>query len=267
MKRSCIVILTVFLFAMFLALTGQTQILNIDKSDTLSYSIQSRLNININCGLEIDKQKKTLYDASNTAEILLQKNHELYILSSSYRFTYNGPDDFLNAGYIHLRFRHNYKNKLEPEAFLQYQFDNTRGLVRRALAGANYRYNFWKADKIDLNAGAGLMMEHERWNYAGVDSVKVPLNTTPIENSLLKMNSYIRFDYKSSANSDLAFSLFLQSRFTSFHPRIAPSVQWNVAAGKHVGISVAFNSLYDTQPVVPISHFYFTVINSMYYKL
>lgn len=246
---------------------SNAQILNIDKSDTAFYNKKAKINLTVNSGIEIDKQKTTLYDASNTAEMLLQKNHELFIFSGSYRFTYNGPDDVLNAGFVHFRFRHNYKNKIEPETFIQYQFDNKRGLVHRALAGANYRYNFWKADKIDLNTGLGIMYENEQWNYEGVDSAKIPSNTQPITNRLVKLNSYIRLDWKANANSDLVFSLFVQSRFSSLHPRLAPSVQWNIAAGKHFGVSVAFASLYDTAPVVPINKFYFTFSNTMFYKL
>ncbi len=257
----------VFFAAMAWGFTSHSQILNIDKSDTASYSQKTKANIAFNCGLEIDKQKKTLYDASNSAEILLQKNHELYIFSGSYRFTYSGSDDFLNAGYVHLRFRHNYKNKLEPEAYVQYQIDDTRGLMHRSLAGANYRYNFWKADKLELNTGLGMMYENEQWNYAGVDSFKIPPGATSVINRLMKLNSYIRLDWRANASSDLSVSCFVQSRFSSFHPRIAPSVQWNISAGKHVGMSVAFTSLYDEAPVVPINRFYYSFINSLFYKL
>lgn len=243
------------------------QILNIDKSDTADYSKGAKLSLNITSGLEIDKQKTTLYDASNAADLMLQKNHELYIVSGNYRFTYNGPDDFLNVGYIHLRYRHNYKNKVQPETFVQYNFDNTRGLLQRLLAGANYRYNFWKGDKFDFNAGLGLMYEHEKWNYSAVDSSKLPANTSPVINNLLKINSYVRFDCKTSANSDIAFSVFVQTRPRAFKPRIAPSAQWTLMAGKHLGAAASFTSIYDTSPVVPISRFYYSFTYSFLYKL
>ena len=80
-----------------------SQILNIDKTDTNAYSPKAGYNFNLSMGLEIDKQKTTLYDATNTAAFSMQKNKELLIVAGSYRFTYNGPEDILNAGYIHLR--------------------------------------------------------------------------------------------------------------------------------------------------------------------
>ena len=136
-----IYIITCFLFLCPFVTFGQ--ILNIDKSDTADYVSKAKTDFNFSTGLEIDKQQITLWDATNTAEFMLQKKKELLILAGSYRFTYNGPDDILNAGFIHLRYRHNYKNKYQPEFFLQYQWDNKRGLAYRALTGVNLRYNFW----------------------------------------------------------------------------------------------------------------------------
>lgn len=246
-----------------LPLQGRTQILNIDKSDTLPYSAKPKSSFNFSTGLEVDKQKITLWDATNTGEWMLQKNKSLFILAGSYRFTYNGPDDILNAGYFHCRFRLGYRNKFQPETFLQYQWDNRRGLEYRALAGANIRYNFWKGDRWDFNAGLGLFYEEEKWNYAAVDSAKVPALATPLLNRLLKINSYIRLNFKASDNSDLALNIFLQTRPFEVKPRIAPNLQWNINAGKHIGISISFSGIYDAAPVVPIHQFYYSLSNSI----
>jgi len=260
--RICIII--GFLF--FYPLAGFSQILNIDKSDTSDYVNKTKTSFTFSTGLEVDKQQTTLWDATNTAESMLQKNKELFILAGSYRFTYNGPDDILNAGFIHLRYRHNYKNKYQPESFLQYQWDNKRGLAYRAVAGINLRYNFWKGDQWEVNAGLGLMYEEEKWNYDGVDTALHIANTTPITNRLIKINSYIRADWKASANSDIAVNVFLQTRPTVFKPRIAPHIQWNINAGKHVGFSFSFSGIYDESPVVPINKFYYSISNSIQLK-
>jgi hypothetical protein len=242
------------------------QILNIDRADTSAYTKKTRCNFALNSGLEIDKQKTTLYDATNTLETMLQHSKELFIFAASHRFTYNGADDILNAGYVHLRYRHGYKNKLQPEPFLQYQFDNKRGLVHRFLSGANLRYNFWRADIFDFNAGFGFMYEDERWNYAAVDSSKIPPSPVSIRTQVAKINCYLRLDWKPSANSTVAFNVFLQTKPNEFSPRIAPHVQWNIEAGKHVGFSIAFSGLYDTEPVVPIDKFYYSFSNTLFVK-
>jgi hypothetical protein len=242
------------------------QILNIDRADTSAYANKTKFNMALNSGLEIDKQKTTLYDATNTLETMLQYSKQLFIFAASHRFTYNGADDILNAGYVHLRYRYGYKDKLQPEPFLQYQFDNKRGLMHRFLAGANLRYNFWRGDIFDFNSGFGLMYEDEQWNYAAVDSNKIPSSATNIRKQVAKVNFYLRLDWKPSANSTVAFNVFLQTRPNEFSPRIAPHVQWNIDAGKHVGFSVAFSGLYDTKPVVPIDKFYYSLSNTLFVK-
>jgi len=252
---------------LFFPIAAFAQIVNIDKSDTADYENKPKVNFNFSTGLEVDKQKITLWDATNTAELMLQKKKELFLFAASYRFTYNGPDDILNAGYFHLRYRHNYKNKFQPEAFVQYQWDNKRGLRSRALAGMNMRYNLWKGDRWDFNSGIGLMYEAELWGYDAVDSAKLPANTTPINNRFIKLNSYLRFDWKAGSNSDLAFNVFIQTRPTQFKPRIAPHIQWNVNAGKHIGISIGFTGMYDENPVVPIHHFYYSLSHTLTYRI
>ncbi|MHA4811538.1 hypothetical protein ACX0G9_25810 [Flavitalea flava] len=249
--------------SIFLSLGLQGQILNIDKIDTSAYDHRTKTTFNLSSGLEIDKQNKTLYDATNTAEMMVQKYKELFIFAASYRFTYNGPDDILNAGYFHLRYRHGYKNKVQPEPFVQYQWDNKRGILSRALAGANVRYNFFKGDHFDLNCGLGLMYEYEKWNYAGVDTVKVPVHAVPIVNRLIKLNSFLRLDWKPNGNNDITFNVFLQTRPDRFQPRIAPHIRWDIKAGKHLGLSIIYTGLYDTRPVVPIDKFYYSLSNSI----
>jgi hypothetical protein len=248
-------------------LPSQAQILNIDRSDTSDYSSKAKFDMHLSAGLEIDKQQTTLYDATNKVEMMLQKKKELLICAASYRFTDNGDDDILNTGYFHLRFRHHYKDKFQPEAFLQYQWDSERGLIYRYLGGANVRYNFWKGARWEINAGMGLMYEAEEWDYAAVDSAKLPVNTAPVTNKLIKFNSYVRLDWKMSDNSDIAFNVFLQTPFTGFHPRVAPGVQWNVAFSKHFSFAIAFSGIYDQQPVVPIDKFYYSLSNSILFRL
>ncbi|MES2004782.1 MAG: DUF481 domain-containing protein [Bacteroidota bacterium] len=264
MKKAALILAAFFLAIPFI---GNAQIINIDKSDTSDYQNKAKSSFNFSTGLEVDKQQITLWDATNTAEWMLQKKKELLIAACSYRFTYNGPDDILNAGYIHLRFRHNYKNKYQPETFVQYQWDSKRGLEYRALTGANIRYNLWRGDKWDFNTGIGLMYEEEKWNYAAVDSNKIPTNPVPITNRFIKLNSYIRLDWKASDNSDIAVNIFIQTRPNQFKPRIAPHVQWNINASKHVGFTISYSGIYDDSPVVPIHKFYYSLSNSILIKI
>ena len=111
------------------------------------------------------------------------------------------------------------------------------------------------------------MYEVEKWDFIAVDSSKIPADATPVIKKLVKINSYIRFNWKPNDNNDITCNIFLQTRPYRFKPRIAPHVQWNIKAGKHVDFSVAFTSLYDTAPVVPIEKFYFSLSNGILLNL
>ncbi|MCX6291248.1 MAG: hypothetical protein NT126_05740 [Bacteroidetes bacterium] len=239
------------------------------KTDTSDYVHHPVFSLNIGSGLEIDRQKITVYDASNSLDASLQKFRELFIFSSGFRFTYNGPSDILNTGFFHLRFRYDYKNTLHPETFLQYQWDSRRGIVQRKLAGANLRWNNYLHPKLNLILASGFMVEAEQWNYIAVDSEKIPVNAPDIKNLFLKSNNYVKLEYKVSDHSDLFFTTFVQFRPNAFYryPRIANSVKWNVDVTRHLSISFDYSSVYDTKPVVPIDRFYYSISNSLVYKL
>ena len=83
--------------------TVKAQILTIDLTDTAAYTKKTIYNGNLSLSIEGDKEQKLLLDATNTFNFQLQHYKELLIAAASYRFTYDGGQDFLNSGYVHLR--------------------------------------------------------------------------------------------------------------------------------------------------------------------
>jgi len=244
-----------------------SQIITIDKTDTSAYKDKAVWNGNIAIGLEIDKQSTTLLDASNFLDVSLQKNKELFIASASDRFTNDGPTSFLNTGYVHLRWRHEYKNKLHPETFTQYQWDAERGMVYRYLAGANLRYNFWHKHKWEMTFGEGAFYENEKWNYTAVDSGKIPPQPVDQTVSRLRSNSYMKWQGNPSSSSDFAAAIFYQASYNDFfNPRISVKINFDVNISTHFSLGVAYNGLYDAKPVVPIFHYYYNLSTSVAYK-
>ena len=255
-------------FCLFMGSLAKAQIINIDKLDTMAYQYKVKWDGNISAGLEIDKQNKTLYDASNFLDLCLKKKKTLCILSASNRFTYNGTQDFLNTGYFHLRMRNHYMATVHPESYIQYQWDEKNGIKRRFLVGENVRYNYWHKRDWEITFATGLMYETELWDYVGVDSSKIPKNAQNVFTSVLKSNSYIKWEGKTSATSTIKLAIFYQALFTSFFkPRVSSVATFKINASKHFGIGLSFISLYDVTPIVPINRFYYSFSNSIVYKL
>jgi len=243
------------------------QIINIDKTDTSDYLKKAIWNGNLSLGLEVDKQKTTLADASNFFDVSLQQYKELFVFSASNRFTYDGGQSFLNTGYVHLRWRHNYKETLHPETYVQYQWDADRGMIHRLVMGENLRYNFWYHHNWQMAFATGVMYENELWDYRAVDSVKIPLDPVAQRTSAIKSNSYVKWEGKLSPVSDISVIVFYQAPFNDFlRPRVSLAVKFDVDISKHFSLNLAYSGLYDAKPVVPIFNFYYAFSNSLAYK-
>lgn len=244
------------------------QIINIDKTDTSAYEKKSRWNASFSVGIEVDKQKTTLLDASNFADVSLQHYHELFIVSASNRITSNGDKSFLNTGYVHIRWRHEYKNRLHPEAYVQYQWDEQRGMLHRFVSGANLRYSLRHHQNWDMTFATGVMYENEAWDYAAVDSSKIPTNPVTRKTSVAKSNNYVKWDEQISTNSTLSIILFYQALYTHFfQPRISTFISYDATISKHFSLGLKYNALYDVKPIVPIPYFYYSLSTNLSYKL
>jgi hypothetical protein len=243
------------------------QIINIDKTDTTAYQKKAVWNGNVALGLEVDKEKNTLFDGSNFIDASLQKNRELFVFSSSDRFTYDGSTSFLNTGYVHLRWRHDYKAQLHPETFIQFQWDENRGMIHRYVAGGNLRYNFWHRREWEMTFATGAFYEDELWNYSAVDSALVPKNPANQVSRQINSNTYMKWEGSPSKNSTIAVIVFYQAPFSDFlSPRISMNVNFTADVSKHFSLGILYSGLYDAKPVVPIFKFYYSFANTLMYK-
>lgn len=261
----------ILIFWLLAAVVNKTgaQIISVDRIDTCSYSQHTAFALNASLGAEIDKQKYTLIDASNTLDAYLQHSRELFIFSAAERATYDEQQNLLNTGYLHLRYRHNYKNRVHPEAFAQYQWDEKIGMLRRSLAGVNIRYDLYRQDKLELAIGTGLMYEAEEWDYDAVDSSDIPGNATNPVTHLIKSSSYFKCDWKISVNTRIVAALFLQERADALarYPRLSQQLHWYVDVGRHVDLDIGYTGMYDSRPTVPINKYYYSVITSLLFHI
>ncbi len=258
-----------FLFAavFFNPLFASAQIINIDKTDTSAYQNRTVWRGKVTMGLVVDKEKETLVNGSNFVDLSLQKSREFFIISSSERFNYDGSTSFLNTGYAHLRWRHDYKDKLHEESFLQFQWDANRGMVHRYVAGGNLRYNLWHRRAWEMTVATGFFYENELWDYSAVDSAKIPPGATSQTAIKIRSNTYIKWEGSPTPTSHLAAILFYQVPVNDMAaPRISANVNFTTDVSKHFSFGLLFNCIYDAKPVVPIFNFYYSLANSLVYK-
>jgi len=248
-------------------LQARCQILNIDKTDTADYQKKPIWQGRVMLGLLVDKEKRTLVSGNNFVDVALQNYRELFIISSSDRFNYNGPTTFLNTGYAHFRWRHNYKNKLHVEGFTQFQWDANRGLRYRYVVGGNLRYNLWHKKAWEMTLATGFFAEKEQWDYSAVDSAKIPNGAIFQTANRLRSNSYIKWEGSPTETSHLAAAIFYQGPLDALlSPRIAANINFTVDVSKHFSLGILYSGIYDSKPVVPIANFYYSVSNNLLFK-
>lgn len=78
------------------------------------------------------------------------------------RLNCSNVDEFINKGFIHVRWNTTLKDNSVLEAFSQYQYDQQQDLEKRILVGWGLRYEIYK----DVFVGVGLMNEQE-WLTSG----------------------------------------------------------------------------------------------------
>ena len=187
-------------------------------------------------------------------------NNRLLSGKFSNSFTNTSGSNLQNSGYLHFRFRDNDSRKISAEYFIQYQWDDLRGMKNRYLTGSNMRLMIKETKKIDCYLGLGLMYEWERWNYDGVAADKLPLiHPDIIKTDLLKLNQYIKVSAKLFTSTEFTFTNFIQTRLDAKikYPRLASFLQWNIPLSKKVALNLNYESIYDALPVVPIKNYYF----------
>ncbi|MEP7109812.1 MAG: DUF481 domain-containing protein [Ferruginibacter sp.] len=247
------------------ALKLHAQVLNIDKVSAPADSTK-KWNVALQAGADFSSEKK-VFDWDTRADItwFVKDNHLMSAVFLN-SFIGTGGSDLQNTGFVHLRYRDNDTRKISPEYFAQYQWDNLRGMVNRYLMGTNLRFRLIETKTLDLYAGIGLMYEWEKWNFDGVDSVKLPvLRPAFVRSALMKLNQYFKISIKLFKSTDFTFTNYFQASPDKHivTPRIADFIQWNIPLSKKFSINLNIESIYDAAPIVPVQHFYYSYITGV----
>jgi hypothetical protein len=81
-------------------------------------------------------------------------------------FGFSGGERFSNQGLVHVRQAVRWRGGWWPEFFAQADYDRSRALEARALAGGGLRLRLYEGDRAFLRWGSGYMLEYERLDLA-----------------------------------------------------------------------------------------------------
>lgn len=219
-------------------------------------------------GINLDKQQALVYSVFTDVDAALRIKTKSLLTASRVRVSGTGDNLLLNGGFVHLRLRDNTGKLLLLEHYTQYQWDGVRGLKNRYLLGSNVRQLLQHDSLGSLYAGFGAFYEFEQWGFGAVPSDRRPIVLDDRNVNLLKFNAYIRFFRKIAPNLRVGTTFYYQARPEYFFDdyRLAGNLELIFQVSKNLEFRVNYDGIYDTQPIVPIDKFYFTLSNRFVFR-
>lgn len=256
-----------FLFVLlFASLPTWSQILNVEKNrlqrDSSNYWV-GEVNFNLllhNRSATKDNPVRYTGIGSGADLAYVSKRHR-YILINQLTYSAITGNPFISTGYSHFRANFLWKKKISYELFAQYQYDIGRGLKRRRLAGAGIRYVFVEEEGLRLALGVGAMQEQERWELPATEYADV------INTSFLKSTNYLSARWTVNEFVNINSIVYFQSGYdrtvSGFRNRFSTDTNLNVMLTERLAFFATFNASYDSQPVIPIINFIYSLNNGI----
>jgi hypothetical protein len=232
-----------------------SQILNIEKErQEIEVNDSTVWRGNFILGFDLTRQQNTVLQFNNDDYLLLMTPKHAYIWIGHINLIKSQGENVISEGYFHHRINFWRKKKLSAEAFTQYQYNETRGLINRGLVGATPRLTLHASDKLDFAIGTGIMYEWEEWKL----EEKYALTR------LVKSTNYVNVHAKFTENTELMFIAYYQARFDKFiHPRVSGDANFRAALSKHVSFNFHFMPYYDAVPVIDIEKWNYEVTSGI----
>lgn len=258
-----------FLFPMLFILAGvsgvQGQILNIEKTrlDSLNpqkpYSVKIEANVDFyNRSATEDDQAKFISTEASLNGTYAPGKHT-YLILGEMAYVENNSKNILNNGNLHLRTTFFYRERFSPEAFVQGQYDNFRGLTDRVLAGVAIRWKIIRAEDFDWVLGTGPMYEYERW--------RMPETKEIVQVRLPKWSTYTTFRWTITETIDFNSIVYYQVGYDNSieltRHRVSNNTNFNIKITEKLAFHTGISMAYEDEPIVPITRFIYSVENGI----
>lgn len=208
--------------------------------------------------LSLNRYNEQVFEFTNESNLSYFTERHAYMLLNKLKFVNLDGTSLISSGYIHLRSTLLRNERLSPEIFVQYQYNNNLGLNNRALGGAGVKYRFHRTDNWQASISTGLMYEFEEWQLA---------DQPPIKNEFLKTTSNIRLNGKISGDATFLLVGYYQARPDQFfEARSILESKLKMDLSKRIAISISFVASYDAKPIIDIPHWTYELSNGVVVK-
>lgn len=158
-------------------------------------------------------------------------------------------DLYLNKAFVHLRVIRHLNPLLNPEVFLQREFDDFILLSDRILAGGGNRFTFIDQkpgkSRVELALGLGMMYEEEHISEA------VSLVT-----KILRSTNYLTFNIDVTERFQFSSTAYLQVDFNRFSDRrVLTDTHFRYTLTEHIALVSELHYRFDNEPPTDVALF------------
>ena len=210
-------------------------------------------------GFNISKQRSRVFDLRNDANLTYFSRNSRYMFLNRIHLLDVGQDTNLSDGYFLLRGTFMRRSRINPEAFLQFQYNFDTGLQRRFLTGGAGRFNLFTTEYSRWSMSTGLMYENEVW-----------LSETEeqrLERNLIKSTTSLNVQGQLTENLNIILFGYYQARpDRMLKPRVTADAQLQFGITDNLRLSVQWVSTYDAAPVLDAPEWVYTLTNNIIFS-
>ncbi|MEM0998261.1 MAG: DUF481 domain-containing protein [Bacteroidota bacterium] len=179
----------------------------------------------IDLGFTFVRNTNDIRTLTGASDINWTRSRNTLLLLNQYRRMQVNGDNIQNQAFQHVRFNHQLRRYLIPEAFVQAQYDQLWLIDLRVLAGAGPRFAILEKDSANIHFGVLMMYEYE--NITGGQErnrdvrVSTYLSGNVIVNEHFAANHITYYQPRIDDWSDFRISSSTNLRFTIIKDRLA----------------------------------------------
>lgn len=216
---------------------------------------------NAGLGAALKKQQNNIYTFNaNVNAVYLSEKHA-YMTLNYFKFLRQEKTNLLSEGYTHFRLNLMRQKFFSFESFVQYQYDQGRGLEFREIYGATLRLNLVSDENGYFTMNTGLMYERENWEG---EVLRFATDSTHAESRFIKSTTNATSKIDLSESVHLFLVGYYQARPDRFlKPRLIADIQLQFRINRYLAFSTRFTTTFDALPVTSGNNFVYELNNSI----
>ena len=182
-------------------------------------------------------------------------------LVSNYSFSRANDNRYVNNAQGHLRFIRQHSPRISFEVFGQYQFNEFIRLEDRFLAGGGGRFALVQAERTEVFAGIGYMLEQETLDLPAA----LPAGTSSEHH---RSTNYLTVRFNSEDERlRLVQTLYAQPRFDRLQDfRLLSETSFEIQLFRQLALAISLNVAHDSEPPTGIKKTDVVLSNSLRYS-